>query len=250
MKPPAANSRVRMPLTGDSTILVPVDVSVAEPPDQVILDLLEPVNIVVLGYYPVPKQTAPAHLKEDHETEAAERLARIVSRFSSADHHVEDVLVFTKDRRDSIDRVAEEHDCDAVFVPGETDAVDRILVPLRGDVNLERIISLVGDLASASDASVTLFHSIDDGTDPSHGEFVLRGAAERLVDEGVERDRIDWQLSEGDAPKRAIITLAREYDLLILGETEPSLRDRILGAVLTPIIDEIEKPAIIVRHVE
>ncbi len=43
-----------MPLTGDSTILVPVDVSVAEPPDQVIFDLLAPVDLVVLGYYPVP----------------------------------------------------------------------------------------------------------------------------------------------------------------------------------------------------
>lgn len=74
-----------MPLTGDSTILVPVDVSATEPPDQVILELLRPVNIVVLGYYPVPKQTAPAHLKEDHEAEAAERLENIVSKFTRAD---------------------------------------------------------------------------------------------------------------------------------------------------------------------
>lgn len=239
-----------MPLTGDSTILVPVDVSVTEPPDQVILELLKPVNIVVLGYYPVPKQTAPAHLKEDHEAEAAERLGNIVSRFSRAEHDVEDVLVFTKDRRDTIDRIADQHDCDAVFVPGETDTIERILVPLRGDVNLERIISLVGDLVRASDAAVTLFHSVPEGDDPSRGEFVLRGAANRLSEEGVERDRIDWKLSEGSSPKRGIIDLVADYDLVVLGETEPSLRDRILGAVLTPILDEIEKPAIIVRDIE
>lgn len=239
-----------MPLTGDSTILVPVDVSVTEPPDQVILELLKPVNIVVLGYYPVPKQTAPAHLKEDHEAEAAERLGNIVSRFSRAEHDVEDVLVFTKDRRDTIDRIADQHDCDAVFVPGETDTIERILVPLRGDVNLERIISLVGDLVRASDAAVTLFHSVPEEDDPSRGEFVLRGAANRLSEEGVERDRIDWKLSEGSSPKREIIDLVADYDLVVLGETEPSLRDRILGAVLTPILDEIEKPAIIVRDIE
>jgi nucleotide-binding universal stress UspA family protein len=239
-----------MPLTGDSTILVPVDVSVTEPPDQVILELLKPVDIVVLGYYPVPKQTAPAHLKEDHEAEAAERLENIVSKFARADHRVEDVLVFTKDRRDTIDRIAEQHGCDAVFVPGETDAIEHILVPLRGDVNLDRIVSLVGDLVRASDAAVTLFHSVPEGTDPSQGEFVLRGAADRLSEEGVDRDRIDWQLSEGGSPKRAIIDLVADYDLVVLGETEPSLRDRILGAVLTPILDEIEKPAIIVRDVE
>lgn len=239
-----------MPLTGDSTILVPVDVSVAEPPDQVIFELLRPVNIVVLGYYPVPKQTAPAHLKEDHESEAAERLATIVRKFASAEHDVDDVLVFTKDRRDSIDRIADQYNCDAVILPGETDAIERILVPLRGDVNLERIVSLVADLVRVSDATVTLFHSVAEGTDPSHGEFVLRGAADRLSEVGVDRDRIDWKLSEGGDPRREIVALAAEYDLLILGETEPTLRDRILGAVLRPIIEEIEQPAIIVRDVE
>lgn len=239
-----------MPLTGDSTILVPVDVSVTEPPDQGILELLRPVNVVVLGYYTVPQQTAPAHLKQDREAEAATRLDDIVTQFESTEHEVEGVLVFTKDRQDSIDRVADQHDCDAVLLPGETGTVERILVPLRGDVNLERIVSLVGDLVRASDATVTLFHSIAEGDDPSQGEFILRGAADRLSEEGVDRDRLDWELSAGSDPKAAIVGLADEYDLIILGETEPSLRDRIIGTVLTPILDEIEKPAIIVRDID
>ena len=239
-----------MPLTGESTILVPVDVSETEPPDQVLFELLKPVNIVVLGYYPVPQQTAPAHLKEDHETEAHERLQNIVQQFTRADHEVADVLVFTKDRRDTIDRIADEHDCDAIFVPGDTDAVERILVPLRGDVNLERIVTLVGNLVRVSDASVTLFHSVPEGTDPSQGEFILRGAADRLSEEGVSRDRIDWQLAEGGSPKQEIIDLAENYDLVILGESEPSLRDRNLGStVLTPILNTIDKPAIVVRDI-
>jgi nucleotide-binding universal stress UspA family protein len=238
-----------MPLAGDSTILVPVDVSVAKPPDQEVLELLRPVNLVILGYYPVPKQTAPAHLKEDHETEATERLHDIVRRFDSTEHDIEDVLVFTKDRQDSIDRVAEQHDCDAIFVPGEAGPVDRILVPLRGDVNLERIVSLVADLVRASDATVTLFHSVAEGTDPSQGEFILRGAADRLSEEGVDRNRLNWELSEGENLKSAVINIAAEHDLIILGETEPSLRDRILGTVLTPILDGIESPAIVVRDI-
>jgi nucleotide-binding universal stress UspA family protein len=240
-----------MPLTGDATVLVPVDVSVAEPPDQVVFDLLASVNLVVLGYYPVPKQTAPAHLKADHEDEAAERLANVVRSVAAGrDTDVEDVLVFTKDRRDTIDRIADQYDCDAVVVPGEAAAIDRILVPLRGDVNIERIVSLVGALLRAGDATVTLFHSVPEGVDPSHGEFVLRGAADRLSENGIDPDRIDWTLSEGDAAKRAIVDLAADYDLVILGETEPSLRDRIFGAVLTPIIDEIDTPAIVVRDIQ
>ena len=79
---------------------------------------------------------------------------------------------------------------------------------------------------------------------------MLRGAADRLTEEGVDRDRIDWQLSEGGSPKRKIIDLVADYDFVVLGEGEPSLRDRILGAVLTPILAEIETPAVIVRDIE
>jgi nucleotide-binding universal stress UspA family protein len=236
-----------MPLTGDSTILVPVDISNPDPPDSGILEHLRPVDVVVLGYYMVPKQTAPAHLKADHETEATARLDEIVARFDATDHDVEGVLVFTKDRQDSIDRVADQHDCDAVLVPAETNPIERILVPLRGDVNLDRIVSLVADLERTSEASITLFHSVTGGADPSQGEFILRGAVDRLADEGISRDRLHWKLSEDGDPQREIASLAAEHDLVILGETKPSLRDRIIGTALTPILDSIDVPAIVVR---
>jgi nucleotide-binding universal stress UspA family protein len=239
-----------MAFSGDSTILVPVDVSVADPPSQGILQLLRPVNVVVLGYYPVPKQTAPAHLKADHESEAAARLDDIVTQFDSSDHDVEGVLVFTKDREDTIDRIADQHDCGAVLVPNDIGSVERILVPLRGDVNLKRIISLVRDLLRMNDVTVTLFHASTAGADPSQGEFMLRGAADRLTEDGVDPDRIDWTLSEGADPTPAIVDLAADYDLVILGETEPSLRERIIGTVLTPVLDKIEKPTIIVRDID
>lgn len=247
---PAVRDTVRMPLRGDSTILVPVDVSVPDPPDRSILELLRPVDIVVLGYYPVPKQTAPAHLKEDHESEASGRLADIVDDFESMDHEVAQTLVFTKDRQDTIDRIADQYGCDAVLVPGETTNIERILVPLRGDVNLDRIVSLVGDLLEASTATVTLFHAVAESADPSRGEYLLRGAADRLAEAGIDSERISWELSTTGDAKSGILEFADDHDLVILGETEPSLKDRIIGTVLTPILDELEQPAIIVRDIE
>jgi nucleotide-binding universal stress UspA family protein len=236
-----------MPLTGDSTVLVPVDVSDVDPPESGILDHLRPVDVVVLGYYTVPKQTAPAHLKEAHEAEAAARLAEIVARFDDSDHEVESVLVFTKDRQDSIDRVAEQHDCDAVLITGATRPIERILVPLRGKVNVDRIVSLVADLERTSGASITVFHSAAADADPDRGESVLRGVADRLADEGIDRDRLRRELSERGDPRAAIADLADEHDLVILGETDPSLRDRIVGTTLGSILDSIDVPAIVVR---
>ena len=235
-----------MPPIGDLTILVPVDVSEPEPPDLGVLDLLRPFEVVLLGYFPVPDQAEPALLKHEYEEEAAERLDEVAAGRSD----VSEVLVFTHDREATIDRVADEYGCDAVLTGGDTDHIDRILVPIRGEANLERIVSVVAGLLGRSDATATFFHSVAEDGEPSRGEFLLRGTVERLTEYGIDEDRVDWELAEGGEPHRDIVALADGYDIVVLGETEPSLRERIIGDVLSRIIDEIEVPALIVRDVE
>jgi nucleotide-binding universal stress UspA family protein len=239
-----------MALSGDSTILVPVDVSGGDTPDQPLIDLCRSVDVVLLGYYPVPDQAAPAQLRQDHESDATATLEETADAFGASGVDVVDVLVFTHDREDTIDRVANEYGCDAVLTLGEADRLERVFVPVRGDTNLERIVSLLAGVMRMSDASITFFHSVAEDRDPSHGEFLVRGAADTLADAGIERERIDWQISETESPNDEIVELAQEYDLLVLGETKPSLRDRILGTVPSRLVDEVEKPSFIVRNLE
>ncbi len=238
-----------MTLSDDATILVPVDVSGEGSPAQSLVDLCRSVDVVLLGYYPVPDQVAPAQLRRDHESDATATLGRMAEAFEAGGVDVTDVLVFTHDRADAIDRVAAEYGCGAVLTPGPVDRVERVLVPVRGDANLERIVSLLAAVMRANEASVTFFHSVADD-DSDRGESLVRGAVDRLDEAGVDRDRIDWQLSDAASPYDEIIDLAREYDLLVLGETEPSLRERILGSVPSRIVDEVDKPAFIVRDVD
>jgi nucleotide-binding universal stress UspA family protein len=229
----------------DLTILVPVDVSVPETPSLEVVDHLGPIRVVVLGFFPVPDQAAPALIKDEYEAAAEARLEEI-----AADHPgLTEVLVFTHDRDATIDRVADEYDCDAVLTTGTSTDVERVLVPLRGDVNLDRIVSVTARLLRASDATATLFHSVAEDADASYGEFLLRGATDRFVDLGIAEDRVDWRLVEGGDPRADIVDLAAEYDVVVLGESEPTLRDRILGDVLSRIVDEIERPALVVRDV-
>jgi nucleotide-binding universal stress UspA family protein len=238
-----------MSLGGDSSILVPVDVSSDDPPPQSLIDLCRPVDVVLLGYYPVPDQVAPAQLRQDHESDTTAVLERTADEFRESGIDVTEVLVFTHDREDTIDRVANEHGCDAVLTLGEAERIERVFVPVRGDTNLERIVALLADVIRMSDVSVTFFHSVAEDSDSSHGEFLVRGAVDRLDETGIDRERVGWQLSEEDSPHDEIIELAREYDLLVLGETKPSLRERILGTVPSRIVDEVDKPAFIVRDV-
>jgi nucleotide-binding universal stress UspA family protein len=239
-----------VPLDSDSSILVPVDVSADEPAVRPLIDLCRSVDVVLLGYYPVPDQVAPAQLRQDHEPEATATLTEIADEFRAGGIDVTDVLVFTHDRADTIDRVANKYGCDGVLTLSETERIERVLVPVRGDTNLERIVSLLADIMQMSDVSVTFFHSVVEDSDPSHGEFLVRGAVDRLKEAGIDRERISWQLSDEESPHDKIVELAREYDLLILGETKPSLSERILGTVQTRIVDEVNKPAFIVRDVE
>jgi len=239
-----------MHLGSDSTILIPVNVSEDDPPAQSLIDLCRSVDVVLLGYYPVPDQAAPAQLRQDHESDATATLEEIGDVFSASGISVSDVLVFTHDREDTIDRVANEYGCDAVLTLGEAERIETVLVPVRGDTNLERIVSLLAAVMRMGDASITFFHSVAEDSDPSHGEFLVRGAVDRLNEAGIDHERIDWQLSEEESPHDEIIELAWDYDLLVLGETKPSLRERILGTVPSRIVDELDKPAFIVRDVD
>ena len=235
---------------GNLTILVPVDVSAAEPPALDIVDHLGDVEVVLLGYFLVPDQAEPAMVRDQHGTEAAARLDAV-----AADHGgPAETLVFTHDREATIDRIADEYGCDAVLTGGTaadaSTGVERVLVPLRGDVNLDRILAVVADLLLAGEETATLFHAVAPDADPTEGELLLEGAIDRLVEYGVDRDRVDWRLSEGDDPAADIVALGAEYDLVVLGETEPSLVDRIIGGLLSGIVDALETPALIVRDVE
>ena len=225
-----------------------IDLSDDDPIARSLIELCHSVEVILLGYYPVPDQVTPAQLRQNHESDARATLNEIAGTFGDID--VTDVLVFTHDREDTIDRVANQYGCEAVLTMGEAERIDRVLVPIRGDTNLNRIVSLLAAVMRMSDASITFFHSVAEDSDPSHGEFLVRGAVDSLHEAGIDSDRIDWRLSETESPQNEIIELAREYDLLILGETKPSLRERIFGTVPSRIADEVDKPAFIVRNIE
>lgn len=235
-----------MPPIEELSILVPVDVSTPDTPRLDVLDVLRPFDVVLLGYFPVPDQAEPAMLKHEYEDEAAARLDEI----AAGRGEVTEVLVFTHDRDATVDRIAEEYECDAVLTAGDIDQLDRVLVALRGDVNVTRIVSVVANLLLGSDATATVLHAVDENTEPNQGESLLQSTVDRVIDQGIEDDRLDRQLVTDGDPRETILALETDYDLVVFGETEPTLRERIIGAFLSSLIDELDRPALIVRDVE
>lgn len=231
-------------------LLVPVDVSTDSLPGNGLADFLAGIDVVLLGYFPVPDQSLPAQIKLNRGDEAAARLDRIAEQVRAGDVAgvVETELVFTHDRQDPIDRVADEDGCDGVLVPGEAGPVERILVPLRGDRNLDRILSFAGAVARHSGASITLFHAVTDGDED--GEQLLATAAEQLAADGLDDGRVTTQISEGGDSYAQIVEQGSVFDLIVLGETEPSLRERIFGSIPATIADRTSCPVVVVRDPE
>jgi len=232
------------------TVLVPVDVSTDERPDPDLLALLRPAKVVLVGWHPVPDQVALEQMQDEHEEEAVARIEEIAADFPEGTD-VETLVVFTRDRSETVDRVANEYDAAVVVVPREVRVVERVLVPIRGDVNLDRILSVVAALLEESEATVTLFHAVPEGDeDPSVGRTLLGGAADRLADAGVDTDRIGTTTVESESPVDDIVDATQNHDVLIIGESEPSLVEHILGDVPTRVIERTKRPVLVVRDIE
>ena len=236
-------------MTTTHRVLVPFELPDADPLPSVLTEILTEIETVVVGHYGLPDQTPPSVARDQFEAEASAELDTLARPFAEAGIPVTTRLVFGKAREKTIDRVAIEEDCDVILTPGHADAVERIFVPLRGEANFDRILSFVVELLTATAATVTLFHAGDD-SDRLPGEQILADAADFLADAGIDPERVDRQLAEGGDVGRSIVDLGAAYDLIVLGETEPSLADRIFGSVPAQVTADTDDPAFVVRNVE
>ncbi len=231
---------------------MPFELPDHEPVPAGLVEEITALEVVVLGHFGLPEQTPPAVGRDQFEDDARAELEEIAGAFQD-EAEVTTRLVFGKDRAKTIDRIALEEDCDVVLTGGSTatatGTVERILVPVRGEDNIEAIVAFVAELQEACDASVTLFHSVAED-DRLPGEQLLADAVDGLESADVDPGRIDQRLSETGDPMDEVVELAHEYDVVVLGETEPSLRDRLLGDVPARITAETERPVFVVRAPE
>ena len=230
------------------TLLVPVDASDPDEPALELVELLHPLRIVVLGYYPVPDQAAPQQLSEEYEDEAAAALEECARGFADAGAEVESVLVFTRDRVQTVDRVANEYGCDAVLTTGAVESLNHILVSLKDETNMFRVLEVVRLVMAAGDPEVTLFPagSVERGS--ARSELYLRGATDWLAERGLDRDAITWVEPTAETQESELLDLADDHDFVVMGESEPSVRERVVGDLSNRVHDRTGKPVLTVRR--
>ncbi|QZA88133.1 universal stress protein [Salinarchaeum sp. IM2453] len=230
------------------TVLVPVDASDPETYDRSIVNLFQTAKVIILGWYPVPDQSAPSQLRNQFEDEAKQNIADLKQAFETADIEVETLVAFSHSRPKSVDKAAEQTQADFVLTPGKADQFDRIVVSIRGEVNLTRITSVVGPLLSQHDGEVTIFGVIAPESDEEDTRQLMNTAVSEFVDAGIDESRITWETAQSDNVTEQVETFVSGYDLLIIGESEPSLASLTIGTIPERIINAVSIPVLVVRN--
>lgn len=230
-------------------VLVPLELPDADSVPAALAKTITSMEVVLLGHYGLPDQTPPSAARDQFGDEAREELAELAQSLEDVEASVTTRVVFGKARDKTIDRVAVEEECDVILTSGDADEITQVLVPLRGKKNFDRILSFTEELLTATGAAVTLFHRGEE-SDRIPGEEILSDATDRLTQAGVDADRISQRLSEDNDTTQSIVDLGEEFDVLVLGETEPSLRDQIFGNVPAQVTADTDDPAFVVRNAE
>ncbi|XGI84595.1 universal stress protein [Halorutilales archaeon Cl-col2-1] len=227
-------------------ILIPVELPESQEIPTSLVEFLSPLGILILGYYELPEQTASEQARDQFGDESQDTLEAIVEGFSEYAEDVESTLVFTHDSTQTVERVADDEDCDVVLVPENTEKVERILVPVRGDVNFDSIADVVGSIVNQHTTVVKLVHVAEDGE--GSGDLLLRGGSEKLTDEGIDPSLIETEVAESDDPVGEITEFAKNYDVVVMGETEPSIKSILMGEVPERVSEKVGVPVLLVRH--
>ena len=220
--------------------LVPFELPDADLVAPALAEWLSDSHVAVLGYYAVPPQTPPELLRRQAEPDAEKELARLREPFERRGASVETRLVFGRERAEMIDNIAREAACGVELVPAPVEAIDRILVPLR---STDPVHLSAGILAHA-EGRVTLFHVAEDDASRAIVETKLEQARGRLSN--AYETTVTTAAGTG-RHREAIVETAELYDLVVMGETDAGLTERIFGPLPVRIVEDAKTPVFVVR---
>ncbi|MFA1609607.1 universal stress protein [Halobellus rubicundus] len=227
-------------------VLLPLAVLEGQTVPEPLAAYLAPAEVIVLGYHVLPEQTPTEQASLQFEDRAREAVDDVAETFRGAGGDPETRVVFTHDRRQTIDRVADEVGATAVLIPNPTGAIEEVLVPIRGSIDDGRLADLIATLSTAGDARVTLWGVATEGSEFDPERAVERAAA-RLRDRGFDGARLATETSVTDAPLRDIVDRSAEVDVIAMREGAESIVGALLGDDAERVATGAVAPVLVLR---
>jgi nucleotide-binding universal stress UspA family protein len=224
-------------------VLVPVAVLEGKTVSPGLINLLGTMDVTVLGYHELPEQTPPDQARMQYEDRATAALDDLSEEFRSAGGAADHRLVFTHDREQTVDRIADEVDARVLAISGMTGDVDRLLVSLSGNVAVDGILDFVVDLIGDREIGVTLLLAADEETAPDR----LDSAAARLRDADIA---VETAFASTGSPFDALMDAVVDHDAIVMGEQAPSFASFFLGEQHERVAAASVGPVLVVRREE
>ena len=230
-------------------VLIPVEVLEGASISESLVEFLAPAKVVLLGYHVLPEQTPTEQASMQFEDRAQEAIADIAAVFHEADSEAETRIAFTHDRDQTVERVAEEIGATAVLLPNPSGAIEDVVVPIRGAIDVNRLADLVVTLLRDREGTVTLWGLAADEADYDP-QTAVAGARATLVGRGLPEEQITMETTIVDAPVRAIVDRSGEFDIIVMGEGGTTLLTSLFGDPSERVAGGAVAPVLVVRDRE
>ena len=230
------------------TVLVPIQVLEGESIPEGVPQLLANAHVVLLGYHVVPEQTATGQARNQFKERAIQRLEEFESILEEEGADVETKLVFTHEGQKTIDRIIYESESIAVLVPNATSPPKDVLVAVRGTVGLDRLVRVVSGLFADTDVTVTLYHVAAEDETEEDVQMLLDGIEDRLIDKGMDAEAIETRTARDQTPREAIVDAANEFDVVVMGESDPSIVTFVFGMRAEQVAEQFLGPVLVVQR--
>lgn len=230
------------------TVVVQIAAQERETVSETLVEFLAPLPVVLVGIVEIPDQTSSEQARAQFEDEAQQTLDTVADLFADAGSDVETRLSFTHNARRTIEQVATEIDRAAVLFPAPTKSIERVIVAVRGGINVPNIAATAAAVLEETDATATVYHAAKEGADTDAIEQAFTAIGGAMEDAGIENGRVTTTIERADDELTALVDAANEHDLLVVGEDEPKLTDRIFGDTSQRLAERTVVPLVVVRR--
>lgn len=228
------------------TVLVPIEFPDPDPLPSTFIEGLTDCKVILLGVYEFPGDSSPDE-RQRREIEAYQVLYNIAADFVHGGELAEVELVMGENVGDAPTTVAEDRDVDALLVPNPITTLGHVLVAIREEKFVGPIVDFVSTLNQDVLLHTQLLHVAESEDDVAAGEQLLSEVKRQLVDAGYSRAGVDAEVVVSDDPPFAISQAASDNDMIVMGETQSPVTERVFGKTYDSIAERTEVPIIVVR---
>lgn len=113
---------------------------------------------------------------------------------------------------------------------------------------MDRLVQVVTGLFVEMDVSLTVFHIASDEENDQDAEILVVGIQTQLIESGIGAERIATWIERDEQPVERIIDAASDCDIVILGESTPSVVTYVFGLGFEQISDRFLGPVFLVQR--